>query len=144
MNANASLWIEALRKGEYKQTSHRLRQNRKFFWRAPSFCAMGVLYDLYLKSKGEKWPEKPPYGPLPDAVLAWAGISRELECDVIGYNDIGMGFRDLASVIEAHLYRAERDRRWKEAGVIVSRFVERAKTAASADSSAAAGSKSAA
>jgi hypothetical protein len=93
---------------------------------------MGVLYDLYLASLGQKWPAKPPHGPLPDIVLEWAGISRALECDVIGYNDIGMSFRDLASVIEAHLYRAERDQRWKEAGAIVTQLVERAKTGASA------------
>jgi hypothetical protein len=130
VNANARLWIEALRNGGYKQTSHRLRQQRRGFWKTPSYCAMGVLYDLYLNSIGEKWPAKPPHGPLPDTVLEWAGISRALECDVIGYNDIGMGFRDLASVIEAHLYRAERDQQWKEAGAIVTQLVERAKTGA--------------
>jgi hypothetical protein len=134
VNTNARVWIEALRSGGYKQTSHRLRQNPRFFWKVPSYCAMGVLYDLYLKSLGEKWPAKPPHGPLPDEALEWAGISRALECDVIGYNDIGMSFRDLASVIEAHLHRAERDQRWKEAGLVVSRFVQRAKTSSSAGS----------
>ncbi len=130
MNSNATLWTEALRDGGYKQTSHRLRQPARCFWRRPSFCAMGVLYDLYLRSQGEKWPAKPPHGPLPEAVLEWAGITRELECDVIGYNDVGMSFRDIASVIEAHLYRAERDRRWQEAGIIANRWVQRAQQAA--------------
>lgn len=129
MNANATLWIEALREGGYRQTTHRLRQRGKCFWSRPAFCAMGVLFDLYLESQGEKWPAKPPHGPLPEAVLEWAGISRALECDVIGYNDIGMNFRDIASIIEAHLYRAERDQRWNDAGRIVDHFVQRARHA---------------
>jgi hypothetical protein len=130
MNSNASLWIEALRDGRYKQTSHRLKQNARCFWQRPAFCAMGVLYDLYLGSQNAKWPTKPPHGPLPDHVLEWAGISRALECDVIGYNDVGMNFRDIASIIEAHLYRTERDERWNEAGRIASHWVQRAQRGA--------------
>jgi hypothetical protein len=131
MNANATLWIEALRDGRYRQTNRRLKQTGKRFWRRPAFCAMGVLFDLYLKAHGQKWPVKSSPGPLPEPVLEWAGISRGLECDVIGYNDIGMSFRDIASVVEAHLYRLERDQRWQEAGRIASRWVQRAQHAAS-------------
>lgn len=130
MNSNATLWIEALRDGAYRQTTHRLKQTSRCFWRRPAFCAMGLLYELYLQSRDEKWPAKPPPGPLPEFVLEWAGISRALECDVIGYNDVGMSFRDIASVIEAHLYRAERDQRWQEAGRIANHWVQRAQQTA--------------
>ena len=127
MNANARLWIDNLRSGAYRQTSNHLRQRRRFGWRKPAFCAIGVLYDLYLKSRGEKWPAKSPSGHLPQSVLDWVGISRELECEVVSRNDRGMSFRDIASIIEAHLHRAERDRGWREAGAIAGRMIGNAR-----------------
>jgi hypothetical protein len=117
MNENAKRWVEALRGGEYTQTTGRLRRGRKVFWRRDTFCVMGVLYDLYLKANGESWPRKSPTGPLPGAVLEWAGISSELERAVVAQNDEGYNFRDLASIIEAHLTREERRRKVQQAKV---------------------------
>ena len=108
MNANARLWVEGLRSGSYRPTSCRLRESRMFFWQRPAFCAIGVLYDLYLKSRGETWSEHPCRGELPQGVLDWAGIPRDLEYEVVDHNDRGMSFRDIASIIEAYFHRAER------------------------------------
>jgi hypothetical protein len=114
MNDNARRWVEALRSGEYTQTTGRLRRGRKVFWRRDTFCVMGVLYDLYLRANGEAWPRKSPTGPLPGAVLEWAGITSELERAVVAQNDEGYNFRDLASIIEAHLTREERRKRMQQ------------------------------
>lgn len=123
MNANTRLWIDALRSGSHRQTTRRLRQPGRFFWQRPSFCAIGVLYDLYLKSRGEKWPTDARHGRLPQSALDWAGISRELEHEVVTRNDTGTGFRDIAAIVEAHFYRAERANRWTEAGRIAERVI---------------------
>jgi hypothetical protein len=132
MNPNARQWTDALRSGAYRQTTHRFREPARFFWRRPAFCAIGVLYDLYLKASGETWPTKPSPGQLPEPVLEWAGISRELEHEVVTRNDTGTSFRDIASIIEAHFHRADRDRRWEEAAGIASRAIEEARELARA------------
>jgi hypothetical protein len=129
MNSNAKLWVEALRSGRYRQTRRRLRQRRKLFWRRPALCAIGVLYDLYLKSEGRPWPADARHGQLPASVLEWAGVTRDLEHQVVTHNDTGTSFTDIASVIEAHFYRAERDRRrWNEAARIADTFIATARS----------------
>jgi hypothetical protein len=89
---------------------------------------MGVLYDLYLIAHARPWPKRMS-GPVPDVVLAWAGISRDLEREVVSHNDLGYSFRDVASVIEAKLLRAERDRRWQDAERTVAQAISRAQAA---------------
>jgi hypothetical protein len=126
MNSRAQMWTAALRNGTYRQTSRRLRQPAAFFWQKPSFCAMGVLYDLYLKAHGASWPSRPPPGQLPQAVLEWAGVSRDLEYEIVSRNDKGVPFRDIASIVEAQFHRAQRQRRWNEAGAVVSQIIGRA------------------
>lgn len=126
MNAKVNLWTDALRSGSYRQTTGRLIQRSRVPWRRHSFCAMGVLYDLYVKSCGERW-SKSTQGRLPAAALAWAGISRRLEETVIMHNDRGTSFRDIASIIEAHFARLERS---EEVTRIVDQAIERARAAA--------------
>lgn len=128
MNPNTESWMDALRSGRYRQTTRRLRQPGRFFWQRPAFCAIGVLYDLYLKSRGEKWPTDARHGRLPQSALEWAGISRELEHEVVTRNDTGTSFRDIASIVEAHFYRAERAKRWTEAGRIAEQLIGDART----------------
>lgn len=129
MNTRTGLWIEALRSGAYSQTRHRLRQRSRLFWRPAAFCALGVLYDVYLKEHGERWPEKLPNGQLPREVLDWAAIPRALECEVVAHNDRGRSFAEIASIIEAYFHRADRDRLWRESGRIANRSIRRAREA---------------
>jgi hypothetical protein len=126
MNPNANLWIDALRSGAYRQATRRLRRPTRLFWQPPRLCAIGVLYDVYLRSRGAVWPDKAPIGELPGEVIEWAGISRELEREVVARNDGGMSFRDIASVVEAHLHRAERKRCWHEARRVAGDLIEHA------------------
>lgn len=129
MNSNAKLWVEALRSGRYRQTRQRLRQRRRLFWRRPALCAIGVLYDLYLKSEGRPWPADARHGEFPASVLEWAGVTRDLEHEVVAHNDTGTSFTDIASIIEAHFHRAERNRRrWKEAARIADTFIATARS----------------
>jgi hypothetical protein len=127
MNPNAKLWTDALRTGRYRQTTHRLRRSTRLFWRAPRLCAIGVLYDVFLRSRGAQWPAKAPIGELPEEVLEWAGISRELEREVVKRNDSGTSFRDIASIVEAHLHRERREQAWQEARRLAGGFIEHAK-----------------
>jgi hypothetical protein len=137
MNPHTKLWIDALRGGAYRQTTHRLRQRSRFFWRSDAFCAIGVLYDLYLRSAGEKWPHRARHGQLPQDVLDWAEVSRELEYEVVTHNDAGTNFRDIASIVEAHFHRIERRGRWNEAGELANQLIEQARDSSQPERSAA-------
>lgn len=130
MNGNASRWVQALRCGDYAQTTGRLRRASRVFWRRDTHCVMGVLLDLYLKAHGRRWPAKLPVGPVPDEVIAWAGVSRELERALVARNDEGYNFRDLASIIEAHMIREARNRMPPEVERTVDEAIRRAQSAA--------------
>jgi hypothetical protein len=130
MNSNAIRWIEALRSGDYAQTTGRLRRPSRVFWRRDTYCVMGVLFDLYQRSSGSAWPRKLPTGPLPEPVLAWAGISAELERALVAHNDEGYNFRDLASIIEAHMIRAARQRVSPEVEQTVNAAIRKAQAVA--------------
>ena len=125
MNSNAKRWIRALRGGEYRQASGRLRQRTRLPWQCNTFCALGVLYDLYLRSGGKQWPEST-HGRLPVGVLSWAGISRRLEETVIMHNDMRTSFRDIAGIIEAHFARLAYRQGLDEAERITKRAIEQA------------------
>ena len=93
---------------------------------------MGVLYDVYLRSSGDKWP-KATLGRVPSDALEWAGISRGLEETVVMHNDQGTAFRDIASLIEAHFARLASARRYEEAARIAEQAIERVREISRAD-----------
>ncbi len=128
MDANTTLWVEALRNDGYKQTEGRIHESSRFPWQRDTFCAMGVLYDIYLRSREEQWPDAT-QGRVPADALDWAGVSGELEETVVMHNDQGTNFRDIASIVEAHFARREPTREYQEAARIAERAIERAQEA---------------
>jgi hypothetical protein len=95
MNAQAKLWVEALRSGEYKQTSGALKDE------FDGYCCLGVLCEI----SGLEWDRTGLY--LPPNVIRWAklkesngayGDSRCLAHD----NDCGKSFLEIADIIEQH------------------------------------------
>ena len=106
------LWVDALRSGEYKQTSDALRTG-------DNFCCLGVLCDLHAKETGGKW-EGWHYGgnqhtPPPD-VVEWAGLDdqyggevviavemRDVQLAITEHNDSGRTFAEIANAIEEQL-----------------------------------------
>jgi|LakMenEpi03Aug12_release.lakeMendotaPanAssembly.Ray.scaffolds.fasta_scaffold845043_2 hypothetical protein len=115
-------WIEALRSGEYSQAQEELRVG-------DSFCCLGVLCDLYGKSKGanfwkettqksgyyyfESLPEQYEYGTLPINVSEWAGLGG-IDIPVVEYgeqktaiSDLNdkeqLSFNQIAAIIEEQL-----------------------------------------
>ena len=71
-------WLEALRSGEYKQTTENLQNSN-------GFCCLGVLCDLHAKEHGTKWVRQTDgyelYGEtqiLPLSVQEWAGLDNDI------------------------------------------------------------------
>ena len=95
-------------------------------WRQDAFCALGVLYDLYLKSNKKEWPASTP-GRLPASVLSWVGVSRRFEETIIMHNDMQITFRDIANIVEAHFERLVYWQRSERADQIAIRAIEKAK-----------------
>ena len=114
----ADRWVQALRSGQYKQGQAALHP-------APeSYCCLGVLCDLYRVEQGKGEWRQPPNRPdtpdfvvpnggitefgatvLPAIVMNWAGMeSVEGHCpgseSLASLNDEGMGFPELANLIE--------------------------------------------
>lgn len=105
----AGKWVQALRSGDYKQTTGHLRTDE-------GFCCLGVLCDLHRQESDGAWHTngaqmryKLPsgdwdYALLPETVQEWAGM-RSLNPVVkdealSGLNDAGWTFGDIAEVIE--------------------------------------------
>jgi len=115
-------WITALRSGEYKQTSGRLREG-------DCYCCLGVLTDLYdkdIQNDCHEWYERDGCyiyisdggtveATLPESVMKWADLE---ECnptvlvermgqpvtDLAYLNDNeALDFNQLADIIEAQL-----------------------------------------
>lgn len=103
-------WVAALRSGEYKQGTNRLKM-------ADRFCCLGVLCDLHSKETGQQWVDMPgaqgawyyrQCGLPAFTVVEWAGLDS---CDPApeGYdplsvlNDQGRTFAEIADLIEKHL-----------------------------------------
>ncbi len=73
-------WLAAIRSGEYEQGTSHLKMGNKF-------CCLGILCDLYLKEKGQKWTTEDDSEEgvacgtqtsyLPLEVMDWAGLKRE-------------------------------------------------------------------
>ena len=128
MDANTGLWVQALRSERYRQTQRRIHESSRLPWKSDTFCAMGVLYDVYLRSREARWPDAT-QGRVPADALEWAGVSRELEETVVMHNDQGTNFRDIASIIEAHFERMASTRKYEEAARIAQQAIERAQEA---------------
>jgi hypothetical protein len=117
-------WLEALRSRKYKQTQETLKKEEKS---KVSFCCLGVLTDLYIKSKAGKesncsWANsgeldgwcsfvcddnKSPTDLLPSLVIEWAELDSsdpELATQTCSEaNDEGKTFCQIAKLIEKHL-----------------------------------------
>ena len=75
MNENAQKWIDALRSGEYQQSTSRLRTG-------DTYCCLGVACELHRQARDDKWDAS--YGEaftyleagavLPDEVIHWLGL----------------------------------------------------------------------
>ena len=96
-------WIEALRSGKYSQAQEELRVG-------DSFCCLGVLCDIYSKSKGanfwqetergsgcyyfESLPEQYEYATLPMNVSEWAGLGGS-DNPIVEYGEEKVAISDL-------------------------------------------------
>ena len=110
-------WVAALRSGEYRQGTGRLRS------KDDRFCCLGVLCDLAVRADVLGAPERGDgyylygdeyrvSGSLPREVQAWAETDSacgRLNVEVRGFryldslNDGGATFEEIADVIEAQL-----------------------------------------
>jgi len=71
-------WLEALRSGEYKQTTGNLRDIN-------GFCCLGVLCDLQAQERSTNWVQRinsyelyGEYQMLPLSVQEWAGLDNDI------------------------------------------------------------------
>ena len=121
-----TLWLAALRSGEYQQGMNYLRSD---FSGKPRFCCLGVLCDIAEKAGVVEWKEAHlndqgqevlrgyfkedqthgGNGELPDAVMKWAGLDRHnpnvvyagAKQSLAGLNDAeGLSFDTIATTIE--------------------------------------------
>lgn len=108
------LWVEALRSGEYKQTSGELRDS-------DGFCCLGVLCDIYKKEELEgEWAASDGTDAqifitshdrssqfLPSEVMHWSGLPVNpsvFDDDTLAdLNDSGADFALIAAIIETEL-----------------------------------------
>ena len=107
-----SNWLKALRSGEYKQTTQRLKDKDQF-------CCLGVLCDLHSKETNTCWTgsEYTKYleedSILPQVVIDWAELpdcnpnildnklKERTGPQPVGYfNDYGRTFEEIANLIE--------------------------------------------
>lgn len=109
-------WIAALRSGNYSQTRQVLRD-------CQGYCCLGVLTDLYLQEKGEKWEEEMigedsyyyfdcTEENITAPVIKWAGLDS-CDPDVVYNEDLStlttlndeerLDFNQIADVIEEQL-----------------------------------------
>ena len=103
-------WIEALRSGEYEQTTKTLHNE-------DGFCCLGVLCDLYSKEHDLKWMSDPHNHAykmagstqvLPQFVTEWAGLKddnpyvcfKDEVKPIAEVNDKGATFTEIAQLIE--------------------------------------------
>ena len=118
-------WINALRSGEYEQSSKGFLHTANEF--NETYCCLGVLCDLYAKEHNKEWTNN--YGRSnlyfegeghypPQSVVEWAGLpdknpsiefSGEIDdCEfedpeLSELNDEGISFNTIAGLIEQYL-----------------------------------------
>lgn len=97
-----SLWVEALRSGNYKQGKYRLKSGN-------SFCALGVLCDIshlgewngtHYVTKTDENNFIPPY-----EVQKWANMNgfKVFKTNIPSMNEMGLSFNQIANIIERHM-----------------------------------------
>lgn len=109
---NLRKWIKALKSGEYKKTTERLK-------RADRFCGMGVGCDLFIREhKTFRWKGSEIQkdngggdytyyisGEAPREVLKWLGISDSFQSKVIAWNDEEkLSLKEIGTEIEAKYF----------------------------------------
>lgn len=116
LNANAKLWVKALRSGKYKQAKEVLSDRK-------GYCCLGVACEVYQKKVGDLVIDRLSVGSvegkkvkcvsydnekytLPDKVRKWLGLSENDGCyeadSLVGHNDKqDFNFKQIARVIES-------------------------------------------
>ena len=108
----AEKWITALRSGDYKQARGMLADRKR-----ETYCCLGVLCEIAIKegvdvtvsvSSGEAALYDGSEENLPASVSDWAGIDSSIGIldsgiSLVGENDRGISFEEIAAVIEAHV-----------------------------------------
>ena len=99
-------WVEELRSGRWEQGRFGLCTNGKY-------CCFGVLAEItgYLRDSNDKYPAKVCVGRtgaiwkelLPSTLLSTFGISTGAQAVLVGKNDCGVPFTEIADYIEQHL-----------------------------------------
>lgn len=123
--ANRKKWVDALRSGEYKQTTGQLRKT-PLGAQEPRFCCLGVACDLFVKEglANSHWDDDEfiwgssgydahgEHASLPGVVRDWLGLNTTLgayfDADdrhdrslVRDNDDRGFTFEDIADIIES-------------------------------------------
>lgn len=110
MNENAKKWVEALRSGEFKQTTQTLQD-------AGGYCCLGIAAVVYERETGESLPRDSrghfthaELGSEFDCVRNWLELSDSIgmysrkahrTCLVRHNDDDGMNFSEIADIIES-------------------------------------------
>jgi hypothetical protein len=109
-------WIEALKSGDYKQTTAVLKSTSDGV--TTRYCCLGVLCDIYAKETKTQWDERNPNdysmlgnsSTLPFEVLRWSGLENAGSCgdlpdgdSLVALNDRGQSFNQIADVIQEKL-----------------------------------------
>lgn len=122
------LLVEALRSGEYRQTKGYLQVTEQVTDRAPGFCCLGVLSELardvedlnidvrsesahngvvleYFSNKEDQneYHYERSRTDLIETITEWSGINDLMSSCLMGMNDNGVTFVEIADLIEEYL-----------------------------------------
>lgn len=111
-----TLWVEALRSGNYKKCQYQLRDLDDRYDATGVLCELAVENGIIPTPVKQDDPDEHTffgyvYGPktnrkatgLPDAVVQWSGLEYRVGYKVAMMGDKGMSFNKLADWIEANL-----------------------------------------
>lgn len=110
-------WLEALRSGKYDQTTGVLNRVKEESEddanKQPGYCCLGVLCDVVAPDDWAEPEDADPYvryhrsaqstGVLCDVFLKEVGLNSRVAGNLIGRNDSGMSFEDIADYIEENV-----------------------------------------